>query len=297
MDSIITMTLNTIRYQNGNGFVILVCSAPNSKKSFSCLGNMNNPVEGMEYQLSGKWSNHPDFGKQFKFDSYTPVKPSDTNGIYKYLVRTVKWVGPIMAERLINIYGDETLDVLREDPEMVAAEIQGLTEKKALEIQETLIENEQIETVLVELMKILDIPGLRKSLPTELIRKYGLNAADKLRKNPYIIINFQGSGFMIADRLAMHVLNISNNSMFRIKAAVKYAMEQDLHTGNVWITRQDLYFTVKELIGDLKEIDDGIDELLISEVIVDAPGLNNWLAFAKMDEDETYISTTIKGML
>lgn len=292
---IITATLNHIRFRNDTGFVIGMASGGDTKGEFGILGNMSNPVEGMQYKLSGKWSNHSEYGKQFNFNSYSTIKPADSNGIFKYLVRTAKWVGPTIASRMIDLYGEKTLEVLRSDPELIAAEIQGITETKALGIQETLLEHEQEESILVDLMKILNIPGLRKSLPHELIQKFGLNAADILRRNPYVITQFHGSGFLIADRLAMHSLNIPNDSMFRIKAAIQYAMRQDLHNGSTWITRKRLTQDVKDLIGDVDGIIDGIAELLAVEAIVDASG-GEWLALWEVDRDETYVANKIKEM-
>ena len=207
----ITATLKNIRFQNDSGFIIgmAVASGGNDFKSdFGILGNMLNPQETMTYQLTGEWSVHPDFGRQFKFQQYTPVKPKDTSGIYKYLVRTAKWIGPSIAQQLVEIYGDETLEVLRNDPEILAAEIRGITEIKAKEIQQILIDHEELESILVDLMKVLDIPGLRKSLPYEMIEKFGSNAAEILKKNPYVITQFHGSGFLIADRLGMQRLNM-----------------------------------------------------------------------------------------
>jgi len=291
----ITATLRGIRYQNDNGFIIGMASDGNGKKEFGILGNMLQPVEGMAYKLFGEWSVHPDFGKQFKFQKYEAVNPKDEDGIYKYLVRTAKWVGPTIAQTLVDLYGENTLEVLRNDPEIVAAEVRGITEARAKEIQEILVAKEELESILVELMKILDIPGLRKSLPYELIEKFGGNAVDIIKKNPYVICQFHGSGFLIADRLALQRLNIKPNSMFRIKAAIEYAMEQDLHSnGNTWISVDKLILSVVDLtsIDDLKRIALGIDELLALEAIVDVD--IEWLALWEVDRDETLIANKIK---
>ena len=301
----ITANLNSIRYQNDSGFIIGMASGGNDiKGEFGILGNMLNPIEGMTYKLQGEWSHHQDFGKQFKFSHYTAVAPKDTNGIYKYLVRTAKWIGPSIAQQLVEIYGDKTLDVLRSDPEIVAAEIRGITETRALEIQAILIENEEEEAALVELMGILNIPGLRKSLPYELIEKFGSNAFEILKKNPYVITQFYGSGFLIADRLAMQSLKIDPNSMFRVKAAIEYAMDQDLHSnGNTWIHQEHLLRAVVELTSmeDLQRIMLGIDELLAREAIVETLGGNGssggWLALYEVDKNETYVANKIKEMM
>ena len=300
MTETITAQLNHIRFQNDSGFVIGMAVISGDtlgfKGEFGILGNLLNPVEGMAYKLSGEWSSHPEFGKQFKFSNYSPVAPKDTNGIYKYLVRTAKWIGPSIASALVDIYGDKTLDVLREDPEMVAAEIRGITEKRAKEIQAILVEHEEEESVLVELMGILNIPGLRRSLPVELIQEFGSNAAKILKKNPYVITQFYGTGFLIADRLAMHSLKIDPKSMFRIRAAIEYAMKQDLHgTGSTWINPAGLIAAMRELIGDVDDFELlGIEELLAREVIVEGPA---GLAFWEVDKDESYIADVLKVMV
>lgn len=301
----ITATLNNIRFQNDSGFIIgMAACGGNGKNEFGILGNMLNPQPGMEYKLTGEWSFHSDFGKQFKFSNYTAVAPQDETGIYKYLVRTAKWIGPAIAQSLVEIYGDNTLEVLKKDPEMVAAEIRGITETKAKEIQEILIDHEELESILVDLMAILDIPGLRKSLPYEMIEKFGSNAAKILQKNPYVITQFIGSGFLIADRLALQRLNIEPDSMFRVKAAIEYAMDQDLHgVGNTWISTERLIQDVVELtsMDNTHRIMLGVDELLALEAIVETPGGNGsqwgWLALYEVDENETYVADKIKEMI
>lgn len=293
----INVQLKHIRYQNDNGFIIAMASET-GKEEFGILGNMLQPVEGMEYRLTGKWDHHPDFGRQFRFQNYTALAPQDENGIYKYLVRTCRWIGPTTAQALVELYGESTLEVLKEDPEIVAAEVRGITESRAKEIQQILIDHEELEAILVDLMAILDIPGLRKSLPYELIDKFGSNAAKILRSNPYVICQFHGSGFLIADRLALQRCNIPVDSMFRIKAAIEYAMEQDLNgNGNTWISAERLIQDVVDLtsIEDLHRIKLGMDELLTLEAIVGAPG--GWLALWEVDRDETYVASKIKEMV
>uniref|UniRef100_A0A6M3K1Q0 Putative helicase n=1 Tax=viral metagenome TaxID=1070528 RepID=A0A6M3K1Q0_9ZZZZ len=255
----------------------------------------------MTYKLLGEWNTHPEYGRQFNFSRYEAVKPKDTSGIYKYLVRVCRWIGPATASALVDIYGDQTLEVLRNDPDIVAAEIKGITESRAKEIQKILINMEEEESILVELMDILDIPGLRKSLPYELIEKFGSNAAKILLKNPYVITQFYGSGFLIADRLALQRCKIPPNSMFRAKAAIMYAMEQDLNgNGNTWIPAERLIQDVVGLtsIQDLKKVQSGIDELLALEAIVEI--LDNeysgYYSLWEVNRDESYIAARITEM-
>ncbi len=107
----IECTLTGIRFSGDNNFIIGIFNNENGE--FGGLGSMFRPEIGMDYLLFGEWSKHPQFGSQVKFVRYETVQPEDTDGIYKYLVRIAKWVGPSTGEKLVDKYGDDTLNVLR----------------------------------------------------------------------------------------------------------------------------------------------------------------------------------------
>lgn len=298
MTETITATLDSIRYQGAEKFVIGNFSQVIHGKhiDFSGLGGMLNPQMGLDYRLVGKWSDHKDYGKQFKFSNYQQIKPSDESGIFRYLVRAAKWVGPTTASYLLDIYGDQTLEVLRTDPEMVASEVKGITITKALDIQEALLENENLESILVELMGILTIPGLSKALPMLLIDEYASDAVGELKRNPYIITQFKNIGFMIADRLAMDVIKIKPNSEFRIKAAINYGLNQVLReTGSTWVDSNRFLKYAYELISvDVKKIEFILEGMIAVEEVIKN---DKWITFFHIDKDESLIAEKILGMI
>ena len=299
MNTTITATLNNIRFQNDTGFMIGMAQTENVNGDFGVLGNMLRPECGMTYKLTGEWSNHHEFGKQFKFDRHEIIKPSDTNGIYKYIVRTAKWVGPTIGQRLVDLYGEKTLEVLRNDPEMVAAEIIGLTEKRALTIQEMLIEQEETESIMVELLTVLNFPGLRKSLPVEIAAKYGSDSIEVLKNNPYVLTEFKGVGFIIADKIAIQSFKIETDSIYRVKAAIEYVMKEDLNgQGSTWIGHNKLVAFVSEIINcvNYDQIETGLIYLFEENIITSVDG-DQWFSFVEVDLNETLIAEKIKGML
>lgn len=288
--------LNSIRYQNGNGFMIGMARSENIKGEFGVLGSLLKPECSMNYKLTGGWVNHPEYGKQFQFSRYEIIKPTDTNGIYKYLVRTAKWVGPTIGQRLVDLYGEKTLEVLRNDPEIVAMEIIGLTPKRALTIQEMLIEQEETEAIMVELLTVLDFPGLRKNLPVEIASKYESDSLEVLKENPYILTEFKGVGFLIADRIATQSFKIDSNSMYRIKSCIEYVMKKDLNSvGSTWMHIDKITSSVVELTGvNIKLAVVGLVELVEIGLIVEN---DKWFSFFEVDKMETLISDKIKEML
>lgn len=291
----ITATLTGIRYSGDNNFIIGMFS--NETGDFSGLGNMFRPEIGMEYHVFGDWSTHPQYGRQLKFVRYETIQPVDTDGIYKYLVRIARWVGPSIGDKLVEKYGDETLEILRTDPQRVARDIPGLTESRALEIQSGLLEVEAMESIIVELLTILTIPGLRKSLPFDLVDRFGSDAVDMVRENPYVLTEFPGIGFQLADAVALS-LHFDQNSLYRKMAATIFTLGENEHEGNVWMDMGQLVENTCNLLGILTA-GEAIEPLLNGDKIVRMQfgDTGNMVALTPTDHDETYIAQQIFKLL
>jgi exodeoxyribonuclease V alpha subunit len=289
--------LKTIRFQGDNGFIIGIFQTQDKKKRVSTttcgLGNILNPELGLAYKLFGSWETHSQFGTQFKFQFYEVMQPNDTKGIYQYLVRVCKWVGPTVAGRIVEKYKDKSLDILKANPAKVAHDIQGLTEKRAFEIQSNLKENEHIESVLVELEQIFaPISGIRKSLPMELIAIWKSDTVIKLKENPYLITRVKGVGFPTADKIALH-LGFDRKSTAREKAAVWHVINENMLVhGSVWIEHEDVCRAVKELTG--LSGNDGLIRLMKDQTIVREDA---YWATAEIAGNERYIAQKIARMV
>jgi exodeoxyribonuclease V alpha subunit len=108
------------------------------------LGDLLEPCEGQDYRFSGDWTEHPQWGRQFKFVRYQAELPQTTDGIYRYITRTARWVGPKVGRAIVKAFGEKTLGVLKHDPLRVAACIKGITLERAEEISAALLENEDL---------------------------------------------------------------------------------------------------------------------------------------------------------
>ena len=265
-----TAVLTGIRFQGENNFIIGIFEN-DSDGEFGGLGNLLSPMEGQTYKLTGDWSTHSQFGKQIKFNRYSVDKPVDTNGLYLYLVKNVPGVGPAAATALIYEFDVDALQVMQDDPELIAKTVKGITLKKAVNIQEWLIEESEDQELMIELMGLLDMPGLRKNLPHDLIQAYGSDAVGMLKNNPYIITEFAGTGFLIADKLAIHNFKVDPESPFRIKSAIIYLLKQnESGNGSTWADKGILGFDFYELTGVCDgKFNDGIFELEIEGLVID----------------------------
>ncbi|MBI9090734.1 MAG: hypothetical protein JEZ12_16070 [Desulfobacterium sp.] len=284
-----TGELCRIVYRNDNNFLIGSFQGPAGM--FTAIGSIINPQVNMEYALTGEWQDTSKYGQQFKFSRYQSVQPVDANGIFKYIVRTCKFVGSTVGNRLLDAYGDQTLVIMKTDPDRVAMETPGITLERAKEIQKTLIDNEQNESVMVELEALLDVQGMRKSLAGELIHAFGNNAGDVVRGNPYTLTHFHGIGFALADRVALN-LEYPRDGIERKKAATVHAMGEVVKEGSIWIDKPGLVEKVRELI-QISKLEEGVEALLEDETMVEVDGD---VAFTPLANDETMVAEMLAAL-
>jgi len=188
-----------------------------------------------------------------------------------------------VGNRLLDAYGTQTLTVMKNDPERVAADIPGLTLERAKEIQATLIAGELDEAVMVDLENLLDVPGMRKSLAGDLVKEFGNNAGDVIRGNPYLLTSFAGIGFALADRVALN-LGYPRDGIERKKAATVHAMGEVIKEGSIWINRQELVERVREFI-QITNLEAGMEALVAEEVFTTKDGDVAFRGYAYDEKD------------
>ena len=285
----ITGELKHIVFQGENHF--LIGNFLHDKGLITAKGNLASPQIGITYKLTGSWEASPRYGKQFRIDRHETILPQDPSGIFKYLVRICKYVGPSVGNDLVKRYGSNTLHILKMNPDRVAAETKGITFDRAREIQKALLLNETYERVQVELFDLLDIPGMRKSIVHDLIDVYKDNAPAIIKGNPYILTQFNGIGFLLADRVAIIKAGLPRDHIERKKAAAIHTIKENMQDGHIWIERIELISKIKQLI-QVTSSEDGIDDLITSGFFEEIDGQ---IAMASAASDERAIAEFIAG--
>ena len=244
----IIATLKNIIYFRDN-FLISRFAYEDKLGLFVAKGVMDRPEPGLVYKLRGNWQNNPQYGRQFAFQWYELMQPKDTEGIYKYIVGVCKWVGPTVASQIVDKYGDDTLNVLKKSPSKVALEINGLTKERAKDIQETLLEYDEVESVVVALEKIFaPIEGLPKRLAFECVNHWRANAVVRLTENPYLLTQIKNIGFLSADKVAL-ALGVDSKSRFRQQACIVHLITEHTADGHIWMTHSLLVERAIAMIG------------------------------------------------
>ena len=206
-----------------NGYLIAQARGPDGK--ITVKGNMLEPVEGQEYILTGRVKPNDRYGGlMLEFSTYRSIMPEGKVGIWTYLVEHAKWVGPSIANALLDAYGEDVLRVIKDDPERVAREIDLITPERAAEMANTLKANERLEAAQIEINQLLG-GHLGPATVKKALKRWGADAAHLLRRRPYRLLELFGVGWRGADGVAMK-LGLAPDARLRHAHAVLTAASE-----------------------------------------------------------------------
>lgn len=276
---------------HGNGFLIARLDGGETVK-----GQMLELQDGVAYTFQGLWEEDPKWGRQFHFESYETELPRDTVGIERYLMQNARWVGPEIARRLTDAYGERTLDVCKNDPERMAKEVKGLSRKRADDIAEMLRRNEALEQVSVKVESLAAGAGLSRSVINRIIKLYREEAPEVIKANPYRLIDeVHGVGFLSADRLAVSV-GFDREGPERCGAALVHVLKEGASGhGDVYLPEAEAIARARDLTGvGTDALTRGLKAaILAGKVVQEGPAL--WLA--RLHADELYVAEKMRALL
>ena len=213
----------------------------------TAVGTMPYISVGEQVDLYGRWAHHKVYGRQFKVERFEKVLPTDKNDILRYLASgAIKGVGPKIAKKIVDKYGEEAFDVISNHPTWLA-DINGISMRKALEISEDFKEKSGVRDIIMYCNE-----GFSPNTAMKIYRVWGKNALGILKTNPYCLCtDIEGIGFKYADEIARNA-GIPKNDENRIKSAITYVLgvfaSRDGHT---YVLKDKL----EEAVSRLLEID------------------------------------------
>ncbi len=262
----------------------------------SIKGNLLAPQVGLEYEFTGKWDSHPKWGNTFAFSDYKVSYPKDLDAIRRYLMENAKWIGPETSKKLVNAYGENTLQVCKGEPERIAKEIPGITLERAREISAMLQQNEAQEELQIQLKKLLAGTHIGKRAVNQLITAYGEHAPEILRDNPYKLIDeVDGIGFITADEIAKRAGFIPDGQPRILAGLLHILKESAFGQGHTCLPKDTLLADTEKLLGIQKPLltkvlSQAIQDKLIIEY-------KDYIYLPRFLEDEKNIAAKLKILL
>ncbi len=237
---------NIIFYNDSNGYIVLEMSKDD--KLFTAVGNMGDVREGERLTMYGDFVNNQKYGLQFGVEMFERTLPTDVNAIRRYLGSgVIKGVGPAAAKKIVDAFGEKTLEILENDPIQLAS-IKGIPADKAKLIGQ---EFHNI-TSLRKAMTFFSKYKLPQNVISAAWKFYGGDLICAVQSNPYCLcekgidLNFED-----ADRIARD-LDLPMDSEERVFAGIIWALYQYANDGNSCVRESDVANSVtqKLLIGE-----------------------------------------------
>jgi exodeoxyribonuclease V alpha subunit len=200
---------------------------------------------GESLRLSGRWTSHLKYGRQFEVHSYATVLPATEQGIRRYLGSgLIRGIGPVMAERMVTHFGLDIMHVIDDEPERLV-EVPGLGPKRSARIKDAWAEQKAIKEVMIFLQGV----GVSTSLAVKIYKKYGDESVDTVKQQPYqLAADIWGIGFKTADTIAASV-GIARDSPERIKAGLAYTLSEAGDDGHCYLPEHALVTQAVKILG------------------------------------------------
>lgn len=255
----ITATVERVSFRNAqNGFCVVEMGGRDD--FFTAVGILPEVAAGEELNLTGEWTTHATFGRQLKILSFSRSLPDTAAKLFSYLASgAIKGVGPKLAMRIIERFGERTFDILENEPDRLA-EIKGISKRAAKDISQEFIRQFAMRKVLIELENY----GITPSESTAIYKYFGAGALNTVRQNPYVLCNLeQGFTFTRVEELVER-MELSPDPAYRNTAGILHVVRHNLYNnGHTCLPRRKLLAPCAALLSLTEdEVDIAVDSLI-----------------------------------
>ncbi|KPI33992.1 helicase, RecD/TraA family [Actinobacteria bacterium OV450] len=265
--AVVEGVLERITYANEeSGYTVArVDTGRGSGDLLTVVGSLLGAQPGESLRMEGRWGSHPQYGKQFTVENYRTVLPATIQGIRRYLGSgLIKGIGPKIADRIVEHFGTDTLDVIEAEPKRLI-EVPGLGPKRTRLIGAAWEEQKAIKEVMVFLQGV----GVSTSIAVRIYKKYADASISVVRNQPYrLAADVWGIGFLTADRIAQAV-GIPHDSPERVRAGLQYALSQSTDQGHCFLPEERLIADGVKLL----QVDTGLVIECLAELAADPEGV------------------------
>ena len=257
-------TIAAVVYQNyDNGYAVLRLKVSDGQ-TVTVVGTIPMPAVGEGLMVTGRWSSHASYGRQFEAEFLERLLPRTSMDILSYLSsRVIKGVGPRTAARIVEKFGDQTLDIMEREPSRLA-QVPGISAAKAKAIGEEF----RLRVGMRQLMEFLSAHQLPAELAVQVYKHYGENALELLYDDPYLLMDLDAP-FAAVDRFAIE-LGISAEDARRVEAGILFELNFNVTAGHSFLPHDKLVTATAQLLSIGEDsVEEGIGRLLEAERLVE----------------------------
>lgn len=287
----ITGVVEDIVFQNNvNSFTVLDVSV--GGELVTAVGELPEISAGEKVVLTGTWCMHQSFGRQFKVERFERYMPETAAQFLKYLSSgAIKGIGPVTARYIVERFGDNTFNVIENEPERLTV-IKGISKDRAQKISAEFKKQFAVRTVILGLEKY----GLSPSECIRIFKKLGVNAVEIIEDNPYVLCgDAQIISFERAEKIATELEN-PPMPKHRMRAGISHIIRYNLFNGHTCLPHKKVVPLCCELLGvTAQEAEDSVEEMLTNKMLTEFfIGEKRFLTLPDVYDAESKISEKIK---
>ena len=257
--------ISAVIYQNyDNGYSVLRLNVGGGQ-TVTVVGTIPLPAVGERLMVTGKWSTHASYGRQFEAEFLERLMPQTAMEILSYLSsRIIKGIGPKMAARIVDRFGEETLAVMEREP-LRLAEVPGISREKAKSIGEEF----RLQVGMRQLMEFFAVHHLPAELAVRTYKLYGDATIELLYDDPYLLMD-EGleAPFEAVDRFAIE-LGVAGDDPRRVEAGLLFELYYNLSAGHSFLPEEKLVGATAQLLSvDAEAVVQAVNRLLEADRLV-----------------------------
>src|ERR1035437_5284247 len=200
---------------------------------------------GEKLKLTGQYETHPKHGQQFMIESFSIIYPTTIASISEYLGSgLVKGTGTATAEKIVDVFGENTLEIMDNDADKLL-QVDGIGKKKLVLIKKSWEEQKAVKDIMIFLQSF----DISPAYALKIYRTYGKDAIKIVQENPYqLTYDVWGIGFKIADAIGKKAGFIEDHPK-RIKSGIIYVLNEASNDGHVYLPLQELLKNCYEILN------------------------------------------------
>lgn len=236
--------VSAVVYQNyENGYAVLRLNLGGGQ-TVTVVGTIPLPAVGERLMVTGKWSTHSNYGRQFEAEFLERLMPQTSVEILNYLSsRVIKGIGPRMASRIVEMFGDQTLAIMEREPERLS-EVPGISREKARKIGEEF----KLHVGIRQIMEFFALHHLSAELAVQVYKRYGDSTMELLYDDPYLLMDEElNASFGAVDQFAIS-LGVAGDDPRRVEAGTLFELSYNLTGGHCFLPEEKLIAATARLL-------------------------------------------------
>lgn len=258
--------VSAVVYQNyENGYAVLRLNLGGGQ-TVTVVGTIPLPAVGERLMVTGKWSTHSNYGRQFEAEFLERLMPQTSVEILNYLSsRVIKGIGPRTASRIVEMFGDQALAIMEREPERLS-EVPGISREKARKIGEEF----KLHVGIRQIMEFFALHHLSAELAVQVYKRYGDSTMELLYDDPYLLMDEElNASFGAVDQFAIS-LGVAGDDPRRVEAGTLFELSYNLTGGHCFLPEEKLIAATARLLQleSNEPVKQGIARLLEADRLV-----------------------------